>query len=201
MSADYSPDRLILKYRNEFLIEKHFVILSLIYIIVSKSLAQTNMKEIKMEKINLTSSSFKNGELIPSKYTCDGKNISPSLSWDKPSDEIKRFAIIVEDPDSPGGTFVHWIVYNIPSNIKNLPEDITPIKNIPDEVLLGTNSYGHIGYSGPCPPSGTHRYIFKIYGLSNAVHLEAGAEKGELMRAMQKYIITEGELMGKYKRQ
>ena len=201
MSADYSPDRLILKYRNEFLIEKHFVILSLIYIIVSKSLAQTNMKEIKMEKINLTSSSFKNGELIPSKYTCDGKNISPSLSWDKPSDEIKRFAIVVEDPDSPGGTFVHWIVYNIPSNIKNLPEDITPIKNIPDEVLLGTNSYGHIGYSGPCPPSGTHRYIFKIYGLSNAVHLEAGAEKGELMRAMQKYIITEGELMGKYKRQ
>ena len=201
MSADYSPDRLILKYRNEFLIEKHFVILSLIYIIVSKSLAQTNMKEIKMEKINLTSSSFKNGELIPSKYTCDGKNISPSLSWDKPSDEIKRFSIIVEDPDSPGGTFVHWIVYNIPSNIKNLPEDITPIKNIPDEVLLGTNSYGHIGYSGPCPPSGTHRYIFKIYGLSNAVHLEAGAEKGELMRAMQKYIITEGELMGKYKRQ
>ena len=201
MSADYSPDRLILKYRNEFLIEKHFVILSLIYIIVSKSLAQTNMKEIKMEKINLTSSSFKNGELIPSKYTCDGKNISPSLSWDKPSDEIKRFAVIVEDPDSPGGTFVHWIVYNIPSNIKNLPEDITPIKNIPDEVLLGTNSYGHIGYSGPCPPSGTHRYIFKIYGLSNAVHLEAGAEKGELMRAMQKYIITEGELMGKYKRQ
>jgi len=154
-----------------------------------------------MEKINLTSSSFNNGELIPSKYTCDGKNISPSLSWDKPADSIKRFAIIVEDPDSPGGTFVHWVVYNIPSNIKNLPDDITPIKNIPDEVLLGTNSFGHIGYGGPCPPSGTHRYIFRIYGLSNVVHLEAGAEKGELMRAMQKHIIAEGELMGKYSRQ
>jgi Raf kinase inhibitor-like YbhB/YbcL family protein len=178
-------DRAVLNYRNEFLIEKHFVILTLLFIIVSKSLAQTNMKEIKMEKINLTSSSFKNGELIPSKYTCDGKNISPALSWDRPSYTIKRFAIIAEDPDSPGGTFIHWVVYNIPSSINHLPEDITPIKNIPDEVLLGTNSFGHIGYGGPCPPSGTHRYIFRIYGLSNVVHLEAGAEKGELMRAIQ----------------
>ena len=158
-------------------------------------------RKLKWKKLNLTSLSFKNGELIPPKYTCDGKNISPALSWDKPSNEIKRFAIIVEDPDSPGGTFVHWVVYNIPSNIKSLPEDITPIKNIPDEVLLGTNNFGHIGYGGPCPPLGTHRYTFKIYGLSNVVHLEAGAEKGELMRAMQKYIIAEGELLGKYSRQ
>lgn len=194
-------DRIFSKYWNTFLIEKHFVILSIVLIIVSENLAQTNSQEIKMEKINLTSSSFKSGELIPSKYTCDGKNISPALSWDKPSDEIKRFAIIAEDPDSPGGNFVHWVVYNIPSSIKSLPEDITPIKNIPDEVLLGTNSFGHIGYGGPCPPSGTHRYFFRIFGLSNAVHLEAGAEKGELMRAMQKYIIAEGELMGKYSRQ
>lgn len=194
-------DNKIIKYLNKFLIKKHLVILSIILLIVSKNLAQTNMQDNKMEKINLTSSSFNSGELIPPKYTCDGKNISPALSWDKPSDEIKRFAIIVEDPDSPGGTFVHWVVYNIPSDIKNLTEDITPIKNIPDEVLLGTNSFGHIGYGGPCPPSETHRYIFKIYGLSNAVHLEAGAEKGELMRAMQKYIIAEGELVGKYSRQ
>jgi Raf kinase inhibitor-like YbhB/YbcL family protein len=186
---------------NKSLKQKNIVILYIILVIFSNNFAQTNKQEIKMEKINFTSSSFKNGELIPSKYTCDGKNISPALSWDKPNDGIKRYAIIVEDPDSPGGTFVHWVAYNIPSNIKNLPDDITPIKNIPDEVLLGTNSFGHIGYGGPCPPSGTHRYIFRIYGLSNAVHLEAGAEKGELMRAMQKYIIAEGELIGKYSRQ
>ncbi len=143
--------------RNKFLIQKQMVIFSIILPVISKNIAQTNLQEIKMEKINLTSLSFKNGELIPPKYTCDGKNISPALSWDKPSNEIKRFAIIVEDPDSPGGTFVHWVVYNIPSNIKSLPEDITPIKNIPDEVLLGTNNFGHIGYGGPCPPLGTHR--------------------------------------------
>jgi Raf kinase inhibitor-like YbhB/YbcL family protein len=170
-------------------------------LIIAKNFAEIIRQEIKMEKINLTSSSFKNGDFIPSKYTCDSKNISPALSWDKPSDEIKRYAIIVEDPDSPGGTFVHWVIYNIPSHVKSLPEDVTPIKNIPDEVLLGTNNFGHIGYGGPCPPSGVHRYIFKIYGLNNAVHLEAGAEKGELMRAMQKFIIAEGELMGKYSRQ
>jgi len=153
-----------------------------------------------MEKINITSSAFKEGESIPSKYTCDGKNISIPLSWDKPSDEIKRYALIMEDPDSPGGNYTHWIVYNIPANVHYFAEEVTPIKNIPDEVVLGTNSFGHIGYGGPCPPSGTHRYIIKMYGLNNAVHLEAGAEKAELLRAMDKHIVAEGELKGKYSR-
>ena len=187
------------------MIENNFFHINYIFILITafvvlSSFAQTNKQANKMEKINLTSPSFNEGELIPSKYTCDGKNISPALKWDKPSNEIKRFALIVEDPDSPGGTFVHWIIYNIPANVTSFQEDVTPIKNIPDEVLIGTNNFGHIGYGGPCPPSGTHRYYFRIYGLNSAVHLEAGAEKGDLMRAMQKYIIAEGELMGKYSR-
>jgi Raf kinase inhibitor-like YbhB/YbcL family protein len=188
-------------YKRKLFTFHFMVVISAVLLSTLNNFAQINNREIKMIKINLTSTSFKNGELIPPKYTCDGKNISPALSWDKPSNEIKSFAIIAEDPDSPGGNFVHWVAYNIPANITRLPEDVTPIKNIPDEVLLGTNNFGHIGYGGPCPPSGTHRYYFRIYGLNSVVHLEAGAEKGELMRAMQKNIIAEGELMGKYSRQ
>jgi Raf kinase inhibitor-like YbhB/YbcL family protein len=151
-------------------------------------------------KINLKSESFKEGQLIPSIQTCDGKNISPELSWDKPSDKIKTFAIIVNDPDAPGGNFIHWIIFNIPDSILSLPSEVTPIKNIPEEASLGTNSFGHIGYNGPCPPSGTHRYFFKIYGLDTSIKLEAGAEDNDLIQVMKKHIVAEGELMGKYKR-
>jgi Raf kinase inhibitor-like YbhB/YbcL family protein len=151
-------------------------------------------------KINLKSESFKENELIPSIYTCDGKNISPELKWDKPSNNIKTFAIIVNDPDAPGGNFIHWIIFNIPDSILNLPKEVTPIKNIPEEVSLGTNSFGHIGYNGPCPPSGTHRYFFNIYGLDTSLKLEAGSEENEILHAMKDHIVAEGELMGKYKR-
>jgi Raf kinase inhibitor-like YbhB/YbcL family protein len=180
---------------------KRFLLVSIILLLsILTGFKFIKNQEIKMERINLNSSSFKEGEVIPSKYTCDGKNISPALNWDKPSEEVKRFVIIMEDPDAPGGNFVHWIVYNIPGNVTHFPEDVTPIKNIPDEVLLGTNGFGHIGYGGPCPPSGTHRYFIRIYGLNNALHLEAGAEKAELIRAMDKHIVAEGVLMGKYSR-
>lgn len=170
-----------------------------ILIITALTIAQTKKQEGKV-KINITSDSFKESELIPSKYTCDDKNISPQLAWDKPSDKIKTFAIIAEDPDAPGGNFIHWVAFNIPANVLDLPEDVTPIKNIPEEVLFGTNNFGHIGYGGPCPPSGTHRYFFRIYGLDSAMHLEAGSEKMDLINAMKNHIIAEGELMGKYSR-
>ncbi len=150
--------------------------------------------------ITLTSGSFVKNSLIPSKYTCDGKNISPQLSWNKPSEKIKTFAIITNDPDAPGGNFIHWIIFNIPDTILSLPEDVTPMRNIPEEASLGTNSFGHIGYSGPCPPTGTHIYFFRIYGLDEAIKLEAGIEEKDLVRAMKNHIVAEGELMGKYKR-
>lgn len=151
-------------------------------------------------KITIKSESFGKNDLIPSKYTCDGKNISPQLSWDKPSDKIKTFAIIVNDPDAPGGNFIHWIIFNIPDSILSLPEDVTPMRNIPEEAALGTNSFGHIGYNGPCPPSGAHRYFFRIYGLDTSIKLEAGIEENDLLKAMKNHVVAEGELMGKYKR-
>jgi len=154
-------------------------------------------------EIKLHSTAFKNGEFIPSKYSCEGSNVSPQLSWTGDTNGIKSFAIILSDPDAPGGDFVHWVIYNIPGNFKELHEDVTPSRNIPDEVMIGTNSFGHVGYGGPCPPPGKpHRYIFNIYGLDTILHhhLETGATKSELLKAMKGHILAEGELMGKYQR-
>ena len=152
-------------------------------------------------KISLKSKVFKNGELIPSKYTCDGANISPPLKWGTEIETVKTFAIIADEPDTPNGSFVHWILFNIPAFINQLHEDVTPIRNIPEEILLGTNDFGHIGYNGPCPSKGTHKYQFKIYALDSAVHLEAGAAVKEILKQMEGHIIAEGKLVGKYKRQ
>ncbi|HVO75314.1 MAG TPA: YbhB/YbcL family Raf kinase inhibitor-like protein [Ignavibacteriaceae bacterium] len=149
--------------------------------------------------IKVTSSAFENGEFIPAKYTCDGANISPPLSWSGIPEGAKTLALIADDPDAPGRTFVHWVIFNLPVHEKELLEGVTPSRNI-SEALMGTNDFGHIGYGGPCPPSGTHRYFFKLYALNSAVHLEAGATKDQLLKAMEKHILGQGELMGKYKR-
>ena len=153
-------------------------------------------------EITLYSSAFKDGSFIPPKYTCEGANVSPQLHWNEISKDVKSFALIVDDPDAPSGDFVHWVIYNIPGNVRELHEDITPSRNISDKVLLGTNSFGRIGYGGPCPPPGKpHRYFFKIYALDTLLHhVESGATKAQLLKEMQGHIIAEGQLMGKYKR-
>ena len=149
--------------------------------------------------MKIQSTAFKEGEKIPSKFTCDGKNISPELSWSDFPPNTKTFALIVDDPDAPGGTFVHWVVYNISSNFTNLPEGTTS-ENLPPGIKQGTNHFGDNDYGGPCPPSGTHRYYFKLYALDSEVQLKAGAGKNDLLKAMEGHIIAEAELMGKYER-
>lgn len=177
-----------------------FVFLLTIFFSTINTFPQQEKGMIKMEII-IESRSFEDGGIIPSKYTCDGVNISPQLSWSCSVEDVKTYAVIVEDPDAPSGNFTHWIVYNIPSRINTLLENSTPAKNVPDEVLMGTNDFGRIGYGGPCPPSGTHRYFFRIYGLSTAVHLDSGATLKDVMKKMEGHIIARGELMGKYQRQ
>ena len=164
--------------------------------------SQTKSNNKKME-IKLFSSAFKQGNFIPAKLSCEGPNISPQLHWSNAPKDVKSFAIIVDDPDAPGGDFVHWVIYNIPGNLNELHEDVTPSRNIPDEVKLGTNGFGRISYGGPCPPAGKpHRYFFKIYALDTVLHhLESGATKQELLSAMNNHILAEGHLMGKYQRQ
>ncbi len=163
--------------------------------------SQNKTYQNKME-ININSTAFKDGDFIPLKYSCEGSNVSPQIHWDEEIKDVKSFAIILDDPDAPGGDFVHWVIYNIPGNVRELHEDVTPSRNISDQIMLGTNSFGHIGYGGPCPPAGKpHRYFFRIYALNTLLHhLESGATKAQLLKAMEGHIIGKGELMGKYQR-
>lgn len=186
--------RFILSYRRKY------IGLLLVLFATINTFPQQEKGNIKMD-IKIESRAFGNGENIPSKYTCDGENISPQLNWTCSVEKVKTFLLFVEDPDAPGGNFTHWIVYNIPSKINYLMENSTPTKNIPDEILMGTNDFGRIGYGGPCPPSGSHRYYFRIYGLDTAIHLDSGATKKEIMKKMEGHIEARGELMGRYQRQ
>ena len=129
--------------------------------------------------LELTSDAFVNGQSIPAKYSCTGKNISPALAWNEPPAGTQSFALIVDDPDAPMGTWVHWVLFNIPADTRNLQEDL-PItgKNVdPNAIYVGKNSSGNTGYDGPCPPSGTHRYYFKLYALDTTISLLPGATK------------------------
>ena len=150
--------------------------------------------------IKLRSTAFKEGGMIPGQYTCDGKDISPPLAWESVPDDTKSIALICDDPDAPMGTWVHWMLYNLPTNINELPEKIPPQKILENGAKQGTNDFRNIGYGGPCPPGGTHRYYFKIYALDSVLTLEAGATKTKLLKAMEGHILAKGQFMGKYKR-
>jgi len=150
--------------------------------------------------IKLTSSAFKEGAMIPAQYTCDGKDISPPLNWSAVPEGTQSFALICDDPDAPIGTWVLWVVYNIPDKVTALPENVPPHKSVMGNILQGMTDFRRIGYGGPCPPRGTHRYYFKIYALDTMLNLPAGATKRELLRAMEGHILVEGQLMGRYGR-
>ena len=150
--------------------------------------------------IKLTSTAFKEGELIPKKYTCDGKNVSPPLEWSGIPISTQSIALICDDPDAPIGTWVHWVIFNIPASVNKLSENIPLNMAFEDGTAQGNNDFRKIGYGGPCPPGGTHRYFFKIYALDKRIELTPGATKDELIKEMKEHILAEGELMGKYSR-
>ncbi|MDD5712407.1 MAG: YbhB/YbcL family Raf kinase inhibitor-like protein [Smithellaceae bacterium] len=144
---------------------------------------------------------FEQGALIPPRFTCDGQDISPPLHWGDVPAAAQSLALIVDDPDAPVGTWVHWVVYNIPPSSSGMPEHVEKVKELADGTRQGKNDWPKLGYDGPCPPSGTHRYFFKLYALDWKLPLAAGATKAELLREMKGHILAEAELMGRYKRQ
>lgn len=150
--------------------------------------------------IRLTSTAFTDGGTIPKKYTCDGADVSPPLAWDNVPEGTKSFALICDDPDAPMGTWVHWVLFNLPADTRNLPEAVPPDKELSNGARQGTNDFRKIGYGGPCPPSGTHRYYFKLYALDTLLDLPAGASKAQLLKAMEGHVLAEGQLMGRYSR-
>ncbi len=150
--------------------------------------------------IIITTPAFDDGGMIPEKYTCDGENISPPLNWTKGAIETKSYALISDDPDAPMGTWVHWVIYDIPPYTTNLPENIPKDETLKNGPKQGTNDFGKIGYGGPCPPGGIHRYFFKIYALDKMLELKPGLRKKELLNAMEGHILAQGKLIGKYSR-
>jgi hypothetical protein len=148
----------------------------------------------------LSSSAFASGQPIPRKYSCDGQDVSPPLAWGEPPQPTRSFALIADDPDAPGGTFVHWVVYNIPAASRSLPEGVPKVGKLADESVQGSSSWQRLGYGGPCPPGGTHRYDFKLYALDTTLALPSGAGKQRLLEAMEGHILAQAELMGTYRR-
>ncbi len=150
--------------------------------------------------MELKSAAFQPGEMIPAKYTCDGPDVSPPLSWSDPPAGTKSFALISDDPDAPVGTWVHWVIWNIPATARLLGANLPKEESLPNGASQGTTDFRRIGYGGPCPPSGTHRYFFKLYALDSTLNLAASTTKKDLEKAMQGHILAQAELMGKYRR-
>jgi Raf kinase inhibitor-like YbhB/YbcL family protein len=149
----------------------------------------------------LRSAAFSYGGEIPWKHTCDGPDLSPVLNWSDPPAKSISFSLIVDDPDAPAGTWVHWVLYDLPGSLLELPEGLPKVPGLPDGSRQGRNDFGRIGYGGPCPPRGpAHRYFFKLYALDAKLNLKAGATKGEVEKAMKGHILSQADLMGKYKR-
>ena len=150
--------------------------------------------------LQISSSAFSEGQMIPRQYTCDGTDISPALSWHGVPEGTRSLALICDDPDAPVGTWVHWVLFNIDPGKTGLPARISPDAEVAGGARHGTNDFRRLGYGGPCPPGGTHRYFFKLYALDTALELEAGATKAQLEAAMQGHILAQAQLMGKYRR-
>jgi Raf kinase inhibitor-like YbhB/YbcL family protein len=147
----------------------------------------------------LITTAFKSNGSIPKKYACDGTDVSPPLSWNAPPVGTKSLALIVDDPDAPAGTWVHWVLYDLPAETRELAEGTSKDAELRNGARQGQNDFREIGYNGPCPPRGSeHRYFFKLYALDRKVNLKPGATKKDLERAMKGHILANAELVGRF---
>lgn len=149
----------------------------------------------------LTSPGFEQGKRIPSRYTCDGKDLSPPLAWTDPPPGTRSLALLMDDPDAPSGVYSHWVVQGIPPSARSLAEGTGHGATLPPGSVEGRNSGGGSGYSGPCPPKGTHRYFFRLFALDSVPHVEGEATREKLLGAMEGHVIATAELMGPYARE
>jgi Raf kinase inhibitor-like YbhB/YbcL family protein len=185
------------------------LLLAILSLAVGGNYPSANMKAVANERsikaaatdIKISSSVFQEGQTIPKLYTADGQNISPPLRWQEVPTNAMSFVLICDDPDAPMGTWVHWLVYNIPPDQRELPAAVSAQANPNRGLKQGTNSFGRIGYGGPAPPRGkAHRYYFKIYALDTVLQSAPGINFGQLQAAMMGHILAQGQLMAKYSR-
>lgn len=150
--------------------------------------------------MKLTSPIIGPGGQIPARYTCDGENVSPPLRWDDVPEKAEALALIVDDPDAPAKVWVHWVLYDIPPEVGELPEDVAPGQTLEGGAAHGVNDFEQLGWGGPCPPSGTHRYRFTLYALDAELSLPPGATKEEVLKAMEGHVLDQQQLTGHYTR-
>ena len=151
-------------------------------------------------KLTLVSAAFEEGGQIPRKHTCDGADVSPALAWSSVPAGTMSFALICDDPDAPMGAWVHWVMFNLPGDLRAVPEGSAPMEKLDNGARQGVNDFGKLGYGGPCPPRGTHRYFFKLYAMDAELDLSGRVTKALLLKAMEGHILGEAHVMGKYKR-
>jgi Raf kinase inhibitor-like YbhB/YbcL family protein len=151
--------------------------------------------------MKLTSTAWADGQAIPAKFTCSGADVSPPLAWSDVPAGMQSLALICDDPDAPGGTWVHWVLYALPAVATALPENIAATGTLPDGSRQGLNDFRRVGYGGPCPPPGApHHYVFKLYALDAVLSLNPRATKAELLRAMEGHVLAEARMTGIYQR-
>lgn len=150
--------------------------------------------------LKVQSAAFSDEGAIPKQYTCDGRDVSPPLSWSGVPAQARSLALICDDPDAPRKTWVHWVLFDLPAETAELPEAVPAGETTPAGGIQGTNDFRKLGYGGPCPPQGTHRYLFKLYALDQDLKLPAGATKEQLERAMEGHVLEQGTLTGRYTR-
>jgi Raf kinase inhibitor-like YbhB/YbcL family protein len=174
-----------------------FALIGALVLFVSQAPAQGG----RTMTLAISSPDFPPGGDIPRKYTCDGADASPALSWSGAPEGTRSFALIAEDPDAPAGTWVHWVYYDLPASTGGLPENVGKVDEPPTGGHQGRNDFRRVSYGGPCPPPGKpHRYFFRIFALDRTLDLEPGATRKEVERAMQGHVLAQAELMGKYGR-
>jgi hypothetical protein len=174
----------------------------LIFVVLALVLpAEVRGQEASSSKMELTTTSFTPGDFIPQRFTCEAANVSPALAWTDPPPGTQSFALIEDDPDAPSGTFVHWLVYDLPAASRGLPEALSRNAQMPGGGRQGTNDFSRTGYGGPCPPPGRpHRYFIRLYALDVKLNLRPAARRKELDAAMQDHILAQAELMGRFGR-
>ncbi len=154
-----------------------------------------------MATFELTAGTFREGAFIPKQHTCEGEDRSPPLRWDHPPAGTRCFALIADDPDAPGGTWVHWVLFNIPIDVRGLAEGLPLQDVLPNDARQGMNDFHRLGYGGPCPPPGKpHRYYFTLYALDGELPLKANATKAQVVAAMKGHVLAEAKVMGRFGR-
>jgi Raf kinase inhibitor-like YbhB/YbcL family protein len=183
------------------LLRQALVIMPLLTLLMSMFMVPERVPGQQASKIVLKTTSFEPGGFIPKRFTCEAADVSPALAWGDPPAGTQSFAIIEDDPDAPSGTFVHWLVYDLPAAYRRLPEALSGNDQMAGGGRQGTNDFSRTGYSGPCPPPGKpHRYFIRLYALDAPTSLPPAATRKELDSAMQGHILGQAELMGRFKR-